>query len=702
MFERISTFFMAIPVWVYVILLVLFAVLAVLCALRTVNANTKRKLRTPGYTSRTVTWRAIQAVLCVIIAVLAIVGAVNVSNMQRELPVDPPSQGDDDPPEEPPVEPVPDVNLTRDQLSAFLSAYSLEFDGSSLTYGVGWKSGEPTMVQQRIAAIKAAGGNFEDGLAFPYQEALDRLETFKTLSDEEKEAFFAQYRHDIYQDIVANPVIGMAWLEMLAEEDLILVNNDYWILPNLEVLQQMFAGTYEQPQPDDPGYEELMKIELNNIPNSGDVTARGLDLLLVYNGPRLEVRQSWARLAARICGVLDFFDVKGFTTRTSSMNFCLLPTAEDSMVRATKATYQESQTAILLVYSGKDGKEAIAYGSNVFDRRPEQFPVNVKEPTKTPPTNSDPKPETPPTTTPPPVTPPPTTTPEYGVLTIRYIDDSGNPVPGLTNHVETLQVGASYNVKSPIAPAGYALKDQSQSVVRSSRYGTMVKTGRTIDVVYVAQNFTVTINYVYENGTKLYPSETYPVKVGTWYSFDAKTCPRYYWVEPENYSGTMPARDVTLTFIYHYLYLQEWKDPDDGSAAQGNAPEGGGSNLPGDGTGIIQPTEPPRTDYPGQGTAGDPSTNGGRTDLDPDGNSTTPLTPDKPGDGTGHESTGQGGNHVDHPIVDAHGGSTDNGTPPDKDPIPVDPGTTITTPGGDVVSPPGDGGVITTPIGEPD
>lgn len=677
--KNLWNWLLTIPVWVYVILGIVLVASAVLLVWRSVNAYLAYKDREKGYTSHVVAMRGLLAAFCTAIAVFVLfTGCAAGDAFNNRTKVDPPTQGSQgqDPP--PPVvdEPLPAVNLTEAQLKAFLEGYTLEFDDSSLTFGVGWRDGTPSRAEERIAAIKAAGGtHFEDGIAFPYEEALAVAEKWSKMSDEEKATFIKAFRHDLYQDIIANPVVGMAWLEMFAESDLILENNSDWILPNLEVLQSMYAGTYVQPKAGDPGYAEAMKVELNNIPNSTDVKARGLDLLLVYNGPKIEVRQSWARVGARICGVLEFFSVEGFTNRTSSMNFCLLPTAEDSMVRATKASYQESETAVLLVYGRKDGKEAIAYGMNIFDRRPEEFRVNVQEPVKTPPKNTD-TPTTPPPTTPPPVTPPPVTPPptqtEYGTLLIRYIDDSGRQMPGMTNHTEQLKVGAGYNVKSPVAPAGYALRDQSQSVVRSSRYGAMTKNGITIDVVYVAENFTVTLEYVYENGRTYAPSETYTVKVGTSYSYNAKPCLKYYWVDPEKYSGTMPARNLTLVFTYHYLYLEEWKDPNDGSAAQGNAPIGGGKNDT-SGKGEFEETKTPPKDYPTQGSSGDPT--GGRTDLDQNGNSTTPL---KPSDQ--HESSGQGGGSVDHPVVDPNGGNTDNGTVADKNPIDVDPGTTVTNP----------------------
>ncbi len=735
--------------------------LAALFVIRTVVSCRFKK------SARLIARQAIAVVLFAAITVSCTVGSFQfgdgITDEEQQL-----ADGSETLPQE---EPLPDVNLTERQIQKYLedNDFSLVFDDSSLA----------SRAPDRIAAYQAAGVDFTDGIAMPYENANLIVETYKTLSAEAKQEQLRTWSHQLRQDIIANPVVGIAWLELIGQIPLIQENNSYWISPNLEVIDKLFAGTYEQPQTSDKDYQEKVLVELNNLPKPKDVTSRGLDYLLVQNGAKTEVRMTWARLAVRICAVLDYFEAKVITYRTSIANMHMPPIAEDSMCRAEAAPYQESRAAMLMVFGQKNGAEGIALGSNLFDRRPEQF-GNTPEPvvqtppkTTTPPKTDPPKNDTPdpepekPTTPPAPVTykvtfdcrergtnalllptsgpmagkanwtitsqlaetqrvdapvidgytPEEThklvnmeasngqtltfwysktqTEPANGVLLIRYVDENGRRMDGMEDHRETLPIGASYAVKSPVAPRGWELKDQSQSTVRSERYGTMVGSGITIDVVYrkVATTVTATVEYLYEDGSRLYSNDTHSgLTPGSSYRYTARECPRNYWVDPEVHNGTVPDHDFTVTFIYHYHYLSDWKDPKEDPVNQGNAPIGGGENLPTDGTGEFQPTEEPRTDHPEEGRDKNPS---GRPDVDPStGNSNVnlPAGNDQP-----HESSGQGKDEngyqkPDHNVVDPNGGMTDNGTPAEKNPIEVNPGTTVTDDNTGATSSTGSGG----------
>ncbi|MBR2780808.1 MAG: MucBP domain-containing protein, partial [Eubacteriaceae bacterium] len=139
-------------------------------------------------------------------------------------------------------------------------------------------------------------------------------------------------------------------------------------------------------------------------------------------------------------------------------------------------------------------------------------------------------------------------------LTIHYVYEGGSKAAD--DHTETLAEGASYSVTSPTI-SGYT---PSQAVVSGTMPGEAVE----VTVVYTINKHTLTINYIYEDGTTAAPTVSKTVPYNTQYSETSPTITGY---TPDKavVAGTMPDADVTVTVIYkaneypltvHYVYAQ--------------------------------------------------------------------------------------------------------------------------------------------------
>ena len=69
------------------------------------------------------------------------------------------------------------------------------------------------------------------------------------------------------------------------------------------------------------------------------------------------------------------------------------------------------------------------------------------------------------------------------------------------------------------------------------------------DVVYTAEEYTLTILYKYQDGTEAAETYTEVLHFGDEYSVESPTINTYY-PNKQKVEGTMPARDVTVTVIY--------------------------------------------------------------------------------------------------------------------------------------------------------
>ncbi len=265
-----------------------------------------------------------------------------------------------------------------------------------------------------------------------------------------------------------------------------------------------------------------------------------------------------------------------------------------------------------------------------------------------------------------------------------------NPV-----YVGTYAAGADYgfNVSAPSSSdqdTNYVLRDSARIT------GEMPAQDYTIPVVCLVQH-KLDISYkkvTSEGSVKAFEPYRKWVTEGTHYNIPIYDLPGYtpkYDFAP---SGTMGTQALYDTVFYwpngRTPDGQGAKDPvvdpvnterDDGSG-KSNAEVGGGENLPGDGTGDHQTSDPGAKDYPAQGSTTTTPGGGGNnnnnnnntTSTSGNGGSTTTVTQ---GD---HQTSGEtgkpaGGNET----VTADDGGTTHGGTTDSNPItPVD-NTTVTT-----------------------
>lgn len=427
---------------------------------------------------------------------------------------------------EPKDEPLNAVNLTAMQMDAFLADYSLLFDNSNLV----------SRAQERISAQKQYGVEFNFPVDFPWEKVLDKQDAIKSgkLSGAELDAFYKEVRHELYQDIVAKPTVLHMWLQLLNGIDLATENNP-WIAKDLQELDGYFAKTTD-PQ--------------------------GLDCMLEYSssgGKDIMVKREIAEMAAHVCVLLDQMSFRGIVNRTSVRNWEIPLIGEDSHTEAKEAADQESRAALLLSIVNKSGKEVLALGVNLYDRRAEQFPTNVKEtPVATP--------ETPNTTPPKDDTPEPQLPPEQPQakdynLVIQYLETGTGKTMFQQYGPVKVKQGNTYSVTSP-QKEGYTCSLPTVA-------GTMPAQDQTVTVWYTPTPVEKTkhilqVQYYLEDGSPA-PGITWISEVletGTKYSYDTPPL-KGYTPDRKVVSGTMPDRDHIEKVIYkanYYELLIHYKD----------------------------------------------------------------------------------------------------------------------------------------------
>ena len=137
-------------------------------------------------------------------------------------------------------------------------------------------------------------------------------------------------------------------------------------------------------------------------------------------------------------------------------------------------------------------------------------------------------------------------------LTIHYVfaDDS----EAAPDYTESVVFGTPYSVESPVI-AGYTASIDTVA-------GTMPADDVTVTVRYTANNYTLTIHYVYEDNTEARPDYTAQFAYGAEYLVESPVIECYTANTPV-VEGTMPAEDHVVTVTYtvdtytltiHYVY----------------------------------------------------------------------------------------------------------------------------------------------------
>jgi hypothetical protein len=144
-------------------------------------------------------------------------------------------------------------------------------------------------------------------------------------------------------------------------------------------------------------------------------------------------------------------------------------------------------------------------------------------------------------------------------LTINYKYANGSTAAA--SHTESLDYGASYNVTSP-AITGYT---PDLAVVS----GTMGTENVTVDVTYTINSYTLTVNYLYADGTTAAPTHTENLDYGASYSI---TSPAITGYTPDMavVTGTMGTENVTVDVTYNinsYTLTVNYKYADGTTAA---------------------------------------------------------------------------------------------------------------------------------------
>ncbi len=126
-------------------------------------------------------------------------------------------------------------------------------------------------------------------------------------------------------------------------------------------------------------------------------------------------------------------------------------------------------------------------------------------------------------------------------LTIRYWYGAVGGAVAKPDYIEWYRAGTPYNVPAP------RIDGYTSLLVRVT--GTMDTRDIVYDVVYTFIDYTLTINYVYEDGTVVAPTYTKTLHIGDGYSVSSPVVEGYT-ATPAVISGTMPGRNMTYTVIY--------------------------------------------------------------------------------------------------------------------------------------------------------
>lgn len=270
------------------------------------------------------------------------------------------------------------VNLDQATLQSLFSDVSWVAlqDSYPVVYGDDIANNDTMQTRRTTAA------GFDDAVSFPF-ESEDKVEA---LAEE-------------YEQILRDPIDGIMVARALKDLEIYdgqtLGDWNPWLVSLVDYADDAFA---EEAHP----YGNEKFVVYQTLTDNSDYVRDENGQPVVY------VTTYYRYQAIKLCVLLDRFTNKGFLDGyESTKNWCLNLSAEAARTMAIEADYQENKTALVLVYTKKNGGEVII-GFNKFDKRIE---ILKKTPTPTPTTTTTPDP-TPTITTTPDPTPTPTPDPK--------------------------------------------------------------------------------------------------------------------------------------------------------------------------------------------------------------------------------------------------------------------------------------------------
>lgn len=256
-------------------------------------------------------------------------------------------------------------------------------------------------------------------------------------------------------------------------------------------------------------------------------------------------------------------------------------------------------------------------------------------------------------------------------MTVRHLDwDTKDPVAS-EGYLYGRQ-GTSYTARALSNIPGYTYYRNSNGNSNTTITGNFPANNNTVVTFYyrkVAQTYTVTAYYrAIDSNHNLIDPVVQTVQAGQPYSTDQKSFPgyRFRYTTGDATSGTMPTRNVTVTYWYELIEQdgnnnkRPESDPTQNGTGNANPPKG-----PDDTTELEtwQPEDPDTGDEYSSNQNQDKTPGAGSDERQEVSNTPVGATDEK----TDGMSSGTGGQ--DHPVT---GDNVQNGTPTDKtDPDPV-------------------------------
>lgn len=428
------------------------------------------------------------------------------------------------------------VSLTEDQMQAFLDKVDLTITKRSL-------AGDNRTARNAAVAKYAAEHKhtpFQEPVNYPIVEWFPEFEQLrnKNLTLDQRLELTEKFFDALDQEMASNIPFGIMILEDMKELPYVYKYNADWIDGNLAIINQFYAGTYQQPTD-----EASAKLELAKIPTLDTTKFVGLDYLVVSQNNGLNdtrmAREEWGRLCAMMSSALRTYAFRSsgamVVTRTADLSWCNTNVAQDSLVRMVVDEKVDNRDWLMLTVSAKQidpedklDAEWSLIGLNPEDSRIGNFTPNTPDP--------DPEKET---------ETPPDTKPTTYKLTIYYKYADGTKAAD--THTETLKNGKSYSVTSPTI-TGYT---PDRTTVSGKINGGNV----TVTVTYTKNpptrvtDYQLSIAYVYEDGSKAFDTYTERLKPNDPYYRESPTKTGY---TPDKavVSGTMGNQDIYVTVTY--------------------------------------------------------------------------------------------------------------------------------------------------------